>query len=167
MGSVGNLPGNPPTPSTPLASPAAAHDGPSVQPATPERDRDPRSRSHAGAQALAVPAQAASASAPAPLCRCCWVGWPCWAGLGFRPSNWRLSARPCKPLTHHSSKRWTTRPSCVHLDTLAADTQRLADSGNPNARALVDELKKRGVTISTTPANAAPATAAPTAPAAR
>ena len=46
------------------------------------------------------------------------------------------------------------------LDVLAADTQRLADSGNPNARALVDELKKRGVTInsaSTPPANAVPA----------
>ena len=44
------------------------------------------------------------------------------------------------------------------LDVLAADTQRLADSGNPNARALVDELKKRGVTInsaSTPPASAA------------
>lgn len=33
------------------------------------------------------------------------------------------------------------------LDTLAADTQRLADAGNTSARLLVDELKKRGVTI--------------------
>jgi hypothetical protein len=46
------------------------------------------------------------------------------------------------------------------LDTLAADTQRLADSGNPTARTLVDELKKRGVTISTAPAGAASASAA-------
>ena len=43
------------------------------------------------------------------------------------------------------------------LDTLAADTQRMADAGNANARVLVEELKKRGVTI-----NAALATAAPT-----
>ena len=46
------------------------------------------------------------------------------------------------------------------LDVLAADTQRLADSGNPNARALVDELKKRGVTINSAsppPASATPA----------
>ena len=33
------------------------------------------------------------------------------------------------------------------LDTLAADTQRMADAGNANARVLVEELKKRGVTI--------------------
>ena len=39
------------------------------------------------------------------------------------------------------------------LDTLAADTQRMADAGNANARVLVEELKKRGVTI-----NAAQAT---------
>lgn len=33
------------------------------------------------------------------------------------------------------------------LDALAADTQRLADAGNPNARVLVEELRKRGITI--------------------
>jgi hypothetical protein len=33
------------------------------------------------------------------------------------------------------------------LDTLAADTQRLADAGNASAALLVAELKKRGVTI--------------------
>lgn len=33
------------------------------------------------------------------------------------------------------------------LDLLAADTQRLADSGNGNAKVLVEELKKRGITI--------------------
>ena len=33
------------------------------------------------------------------------------------------------------------------LDLLASDTQRLADAGNGNARVLVDELRKRGITI--------------------
>ena len=33
------------------------------------------------------------------------------------------------------------------LDALAADTQRMADAGNPNAALLVAELRKRGVTI--------------------
>ena len=33
------------------------------------------------------------------------------------------------------------------LDALAADTQRLAIAGNPNAALLVEELRKRGVTI--------------------
>ncbi|MEN9629500.1 MAG: hypothetical protein RJA10_2727 [Pseudomonadota bacterium] len=48
------------------------------------------------------------------------------------------------------------------LDRLAADTQRLADAGNGNARVLVDELRKRGITINT----AATAGPAPTAAAA-
>ena len=45
------------------------------------------------------------------------------------------------------------------LDRLAADTQRLADAGNGNARVLVDELRKRGITITagTTPVSASPA----------
>lgn len=44
------------------------------------------------------------------------------------------------------------------LDTLAADTQRLADTGNASAALLVAELRKRGVTINSQPA-AAPAAA--------
>lgn len=44
------------------------------------------------------------------------------------------------------------------LDALAADTQRLANGGNPNAALLVDELRKRGVTITVPPA---PAPSAP------
>ena len=44
------------------------------------------------------------------------------------------------------------------LDALAADTQRLADGGNPNAKLLVDELRKRGITINTSATSTAPAT---------
>jgi hypothetical protein len=33
------------------------------------------------------------------------------------------------------------------LDTLARETQVLSDNGNTNARLIVDELRKRGVTI--------------------
>jgi hypothetical protein len=43
------------------------------------------------------------------------------------------------------------------LDVLAADTQRLADAGNPNAGLLVAELRKRGITINTAANSAAPA----------
>lgn len=43
------------------------------------------------------------------------------------------------------------------LDAIAADTQRLADGGNANAKLLVDELRKRGITISTTATPIAPA----------
>ena len=50
------------------------------------------------------------------------------------------------------------------LDTLAADTQRLADSGNASAAVLVTELRKRGITINTK-AGATPAPAPAPAPA--
>jgi hypothetical protein len=43
------------------------------------------------------------------------------------------------------------------LDTVATATAKLADSGNVNARILVAELRKRGITINP----AAPAAAAP------
>lgn len=33
------------------------------------------------------------------------------------------------------------------LDALALETQKLADAGNPNARLVVEELRKRGITI--------------------
>jgi hypothetical protein len=35
----------------------------------------------------------------------------------------------------------------IALDALAASTQRLANAGNANAQVIVDELKRRGVTI--------------------
>jgi cell division protein FtsB len=35
----------------------------------------------------------------------------------------------------------------AQLDALAAETQRLADQGNPNAKLLVEELRRRGITI--------------------
>ncbi|HPP82651.1 MAG TPA: hypothetical protein PLZ50_03680 [Rubrivivax sp.] len=45
------------------------------------------------------------------------------------------------------------------LDALAADTQRLADAGNANAALLVNELRKRGITINPAAQAAAPAPA--------
>jgi hypothetical protein len=35
----------------------------------------------------------------------------------------------------------------TQLDAVASGTQRLADQGNPNARLVVEELRKRGITI--------------------
>lgn len=35
----------------------------------------------------------------------------------------------------------------TQLDTLVAETQKLANAGNPNARLLVEERRKRGVSI--------------------
>ncbi len=49
----------------------------------------------------------------------------------------------------------------TRLDTIARETQILADKGNPNARLLVEELKKRGVTINPAAAPAGAGTAPP------
>jgi hypothetical protein len=46
-----------------------------------------------------------------------------------------------EPLVQNSMKLRSS------LDSLAAATQRLAERGNPNAKLLVDELRKHGVTI--------------------
>ena len=37
----------------------------------------------------------------------------------------------------------------ANLDSLATETAKLAEQGNPNARLLVDQLRQRGVTINT------------------
>ena len=107
-----------------------------------------------------MPAQAASRSVFVPLL----LGW-----LGFQ--SWQPFSEPQALQTAYASQQQPVDNSAklrAYLDTLAADTQRLADAGNPNARALVDELKKRGVTINpaSTPAAPAPGTT-PAVPATR
>jgi len=47
----------------------------------------------------------------------------------------------------------------AQLDSIAAKTAELANKGNPGAKTIVEELKKRGVTINPN-ANASPATPA-------
>ena len=75
------------------------------------------------------------------------VGW-----LGFQ--TWQLYGERQALQAGYASQQQTVENSSklrASLDAIAADTQRLADSGNPNAKILVDELRKRGITISTTP----------------
>ena len=134
--------------------------------ALPERDPPARARvytqNHAGAQTVSARVGQHSAFVPLLLGGLALLGW-----LGFQ--TWQLYSERQALQTAHASQQQTVDSAAklrASLDTLAADTQRLADSGNPNARALVDELKKRGVTINTAPTNNAPATAAPATPAA-
>jgi len=42
------------------------------------------------------------------------------------------------------------------LDTVARETAQLADGGNQNAKLIVDELRKRGVTINLNPVPSSP-----------
>jgi hypothetical protein len=83
------------------------------------------------------------------------LGW-----LGFQ--TWLLAAERAALVAAHAGQAQTVDSAGklrASLDTLAADTQRLADTGNANAALLVAELKKRGITINPNP------TVAPAAPA--
>ena len=176
MSSVVNLPGTQSAPAPLSASLSAASTSAHDTPAPPPTERDARVQSYMPGRPsipasnrnpshTQMPAVAASRSAFAPLLLggLAVLGW-----LGFQ--TWQFYVERQALQAAYASQQQTVDGAAklrASLDTLAADTQRLADVGNPNARTLVDELKKRGVTISTTPANTAPGMAAPIAPAAR
>lgn len=81
------------------------------------------------------------------------LGWQAWV-LGSEREVLSASHAGQQQTVESAAKLRTS------LDALAADTQRLADAGNPNAALLVTELKKRGITINPQ----APAAAAASAP---
>lgn len=74
------------------------------------------------------------------------TGWLVWMSFQLMVSlNDRKVLRDA-----HAQQQQTVDKSAqlrASLDALATDTHRLAEAGNPNARALVEELKRRGVTI--------------------
>ncbi len=60
--------------------------------------------------------------------------------------------------TAHANQEQTVQTATklrAQLDGIARETKKLADAGNPNAKLLVDELQKRGVTINPNPPAAA------------
>lgn len=74
-----------------------------------------------------------------------------WFGL----QNWLLlQDRDSLRSTHASQQQTVDNAARLRqsLDAVAADTQRLANAGNPNARLLVEELRRRGITINPTAA---------------
>lgn len=103
----------------------------------------PNARSASGA---GLPAQQ-SLFLPMLLASLALVGW-----LGFQTMQ-LVNEREALQAAYASQQQTVDNAAKLRasLDALAADTQRLADSGNPNAKLLVDELRKRGITISTTP----------------
>jgi hypothetical protein len=85
------------------------------------------------------------------------LGLAAWFGL----QTWLQIEEGSALKTAHASQQQTVDNASKlrqSLDAIAADTQRLADAGNPSARLLVDELRKRGITINP---NAPPAVPAP------
>lgn len=70
--------------------------------------------------------------------------------IWFSLQAWALFDERSRLREAHASQQQTVDNASKlrqSLDAIAADTQRLANAGNPNARLLVDELRKRGVTI--------------------
>ena len=123
---------------------------PEAQPLPPQ---DLRARAQASARARSEAVQAAPRSAFAPLllASLALLGW-----MAFQAQQ-QYAERQILQSAYASQQQTVDNAGKLRasLDVLAADTQRLADGGNPNARALVEELKKRGVTINS--ANTPPA----------
>ena len=127
-----------------------------AQPVSPLRDPRARTQTSSRRQTEAAPAAPRSAFLPLLLAGLALLGW-----LVFQLQQ-QVAERQLLQATYASQQQTVDSSGKLRasLDALAADTQRLADSGNPNARALVDELKIRGVTINsanTPPVNVAPA----------
>ena len=128
---------------------------PQTQPLAPQ-DARARTQGPSRTRSEAAPATYRSTFLPLLLAGLALLGW-----LGFQAQQ-QLAERQLLQTAYASQQQTVDSASKLRaaLDVLSADTQRLADSGNPNARALVEELKKRGVTINsagTPPAGAAPA----------
>ena len=127
---------------------------PQTQPLAPH---DLRARTHGDSRTQGeAPAVPRSTFLPLLLAGLALLGW-----LGFQAQQ-QLAERQLLQTAYASQQQTVDSAGKLRaaLDVLSADTQRLADSGNPNARALVEELKRRGVTINsaiTPPAGAAPA----------
>ena len=129
---------------------------PEAQPVPPLRD--PRAQMPGATRTRPVAAQALppaprSAFMPLLLAGLALLGW-----LAFQAQQ-QYAERQILQTAYASQLQTVDNAGKLRasLDVLAADTQRLADGGNPNARALVDELKKRGVTINSASTPPAPA----------
>jgi hypothetical protein len=132
------------------AAHAAQFHGPDAEHATTltsDAPSPPTERSHRGAGAQArtmpVPHPPYGPFVPVLLGALALLGW-----LGFQ-THQLLNERQALQAAYLSQQQTVDNAGKLRasLDALAADTQRMADSGNPNARLLVDELRKRGITI--------------------
>jgi hypothetical protein len=79
-----------------------------------------------------------------------WLGFQCWHLVNERQQLQQLAAGQEAPMNNANRMR-------ASLDRLALSTRQLASEGNANARLLVDELQRRGVTINSEQAAVKPA----------
>jgi hypothetical protein len=80
---------------------------------------------------------------PLLLVTCAVLGW-----MGFQTEQLMTEHSDLdKARTSQAQPLEQSRKLRAALDSVAAHTQRLADSGNASAKLVVDELRKRGITI--------------------
>lgn len=131
----------------PAATPAQPPAPPAAQPPLPAY-APPRHAAHAGPGAAERP----SAFVPVTL-----FGAALLVALGFQA--WQLVTERAQLKEAFASQAQVVQNATefrARLDKVARDTQLLADKGNANAKVVVEELRKRGITINP---NAGPATA--------
>lgn len=127
---------------TPPVSPGvAANDSPSRMP-TAASSRHRRGESRAGVRSGHGPALPTLMIGGALVF---WLGFQTWQLVVER--DLLQQAYGTQTRTVENASQFRTR-----LDRIARETQVLADKGNPNAKLLVEELRKRGITINTEPA---------------
>lgn len=128
--------------------PSSTQTTPRTSPATSPVSSPARSSRRAASQSPPHPRRALEAFAPLTLICLAVLGW-----MSFQ--TWQLfNDRQALRAAHANLQTTVDNAAKLRgsLDALAADTQRLAEAGNASARVLVEELKKRGVTINPNPA---------------
>lgn len=74
------------------------------------------------------------------------------AWFGFQATQLRAERDAMRELMTNQDKQvQESKKLRDSLDAVARGTAKLSDAGNPNARLIVEELKKRGVTINPDP----------------
>jgi hypothetical protein len=156
---INSLPTSPNDPTQPAGAdggvmPPTMNVGNRVSEARPSpQDYGYRNSNGSRAAAGAKPAATQSLFLPMALASLALLGW-----IGFQ--SFQLFKERDALQAAYASQQQTVENAAklrASLDALAADTQRMADGGNVNAKLLVDELRKRGITISTTANSTSPA----------
>lgn len=76
--------------------------------------------------------------------------------VGFQTSQLISERRGLRTLKEgQEAQVQTSQKLRASLDAIATGTLKLSEQGNPNARFIVDELRKRGITINATPSASA------------
>lgn len=141
----------------------------SAEPATPESSSQTSARARRPLRTATV-APTAAAAQPAgmsPFLPIVVIGLALLAWFAFQASQLRLERDTVQVAIASQDKQVEeSKKLRDSLDALARGTAQLADGGNAGARLIVDELKKRGVTISpnqptTGPGATGPGTTAP------